>query len=101
MKKIFRRHRKRLLTEFSADGLRFNGIATNLSEKGLFIKTQRPFRIGVVLDIKIYLPEEKTFNSKGIVRYVRNSILLKHLNGMGIELLEKDSNYLDFLNTFK
>jgi hypothetical protein len=47
----------------------------------------------------LYLPDDKEAHLKGIVRRATktNSYIVK--NGMGVELMEYDENYLEFLKT--
>lgn len=100
-KRRFTRYRKRLRTEFRAGDQHFKGISTNVSERGLFIRTRHVFRAGVVVNVKIYLPEKKHCTLKGIVRYARRMLILRNRNGMGIELLEKDSVYMGFIRSLE
>jgi len=99
-KRSSRRFTKRLEVTFSSGGSKYTGISSDLSEGGLFIRTQNGLDPGNVIDIEIYLPEDKVGRLKGAVRRTVKTSLSFIKNGMGIEILERDSNYLDFLKNF-
>ncbi len=99
-KRICQRFTKRLETIFTSGGMRFTGITSDLSDGGLFIRTQHGLVPGSFLDIEIYLPEKKVCRLKGIVRRTIKTPLTALKNGMGIELIERDQNYLEFLRRF-
>lgn len=93
----FRRFTKRLEATFSTGGMKFRGISSDLSEGGLFIRTRNGLTPGTITDIEIFLSEGKTCRLKGIVRRTIKTSLSTIKNGMGIEILERDSNYLELL----
>lgn len=93
------RFTRRLEAIFSFGGLKFSGISSDLSESGLFIRTRHGLTPGSRLDIEVYLPEGKICRIKGIVRRTVKTSLSALKNGMGIEIIEKDQNYLDFVKT--
>lgn len=93
------RYTKRLETTFSSGNLSFRGISSDLSAGGLFIRTQHGFVPGTVVDLDIYLPNGKISHLKGVVRRTVKTTIPGVKNGMGIELIERDPNYLEFLRT--
>ena len=94
-KRKHKRFFKRLEARFSSGGKSFVGTSSNLSESGLFIRTNRGFVPGSVVDIELTTPHGVSF-LKGIVkRTSRTSPAIK--NGMGVELTEKDTTYINFL----
>ena len=99
-KRYCRRFTKRLEVTFSSGGSKYRGISSDLSAGGLFIRTQNGLTPGNVIDIEIYLPEEKVCHLKGVVRRTVKTSFSLVKNGMGIELIERDSTYLDFLKAF-
>jgi hypothetical protein len=100
-KRIHKRYIKRCEIKFSSNGTIYSGISSNFSQNGLFIKTSKPFAIDTVINLTIYLPNGSIAALTGIVRRaLRNSINMQN-NGMGIELIEKDSNYSDFLKAIQ
>jgi hypothetical protein len=93
-----RRITKRLEARFIGGGESFVGITSNLSETSLFIRTKRGFAPDSILDIKLIMPDGNTASIKGIVRRtVKDPLSIK--NGMGIELLEKDETYVNYVKS--
>ncbi|MEW6109069.1 MAG: PilZ domain-containing protein [Nitrospirota bacterium] len=91
---------RRLETEFSADNKTYRGISSDLSLTGLFIRTNHAFAPGSVIDITIHLPEGVTSKLRGKVRRAFKTPFVALKNGMGIELTERDSNYINFIKTY-
>ena len=96
-KRQYRRYTKRLETEFSAGGLTYRGISSDLSAKGLFIRTQHGFVPGTRISINLRLPDGTISSMKGIVRRTVKTPLNLVKNGMGIELTQIDEAYRTFL----
>ena len=93
------RFTKRLEARFSSGGMSFAGISSNLSESGLFIRTNRGFAPDTAIDIELVMPDGKTSSLKGLVRRTIKTPLSSK-NGMGVELIEKDAAYINFLKSF-
>lgn len=94
------RFTKRLEARFSSGGMSFAGISSNLSESGLFIRTNRGFAPDTAIDIELVMPDGKTSSLKGLVRRTIKTPMSTLKNGMGVELLEKDAAYINFLKSF-
>lgn len=90
---------KRLTTTFCFDQSRFTGISSDLSEGGLFIRTFRGFPANTPIRIELMLPNNKTSSLKGIVRRTLRTNLTTKKNGMGIEIIEKDEPFIDFVTS--
>jgi Tfp pilus assembly protein PilZ len=88
------RYIKRHPVVISAGGMTFKGTTVWLSEKGFFVRSQKNFNEGVPVDITFHLTEESSCSLKGIVRFAKSIELLRQKNGMGIELTEKNQDYL-------
>jgi len=99
-KRRWNRFTKRLETKFSSGSIRSTGISSNLSQGGLFIRTQRGLVTGTVIDIELVLPDGKISLLKGIVKNVFKIAMPTLRNGMGVELIEKDTTYTNFLKSF-
>ena len=98
-----RRHKriiKRLDTEFSSEGSRCHGTSSNLSESGLFLRTIKPLPPNTQVDVSIQLTDTMVSRLKGTVRWVVKSAQSTGKSGMGIEIIESDRHYVNFLNTF-
>ena len=98
---------KRCETEFTVDGITHRGISSNLSSSGLYISTNHPFPLDTLLDIVIHLPNGSTSKLKGRVRRalktptgeVIGSPVKSFKNGMGVEIIENDDNYLELMRS--
>ncbi len=95
------RYTKRLEVTFRSGILSYRGILSNLSENGLFIRTNRSFGPGTIVDIELVMPDNKVSLLKGIVRRSLKTALTTMKNGMGIELIEKDATYINFVKSFR
>jgi hypothetical protein len=62
------RFTKRLEATFSSGGLSYRGILSNLSQNGLFIRTNRGFAPGSTVDIELVMPDNALCRLKGIVK---------------------------------
>jgi hypothetical protein len=99
---------KRLSIEFASDGQNYRGICRNLSSDGLFIKTRKPLAPGNIINMIVHLPDGSTSKLTGrVTRAIRDPYSLifetagiPSKDGMGIQLLEKDANYLKFIGSF-
>lgn len=102
-----KRYIKRCEVEFVSDGMTYRGISSDFSLGGLFIRTSFPLAPDVVLDITVHLPDGTTSKLKvKVVRAWRTAIgrvmgtpVRAAKNGMGVEILEKDANYLHFIRS--
>jgi hypothetical protein len=94
------RFTKRLEVRFSSGGMSFTGISSNLSESGLFIRTNRGFAPDTIIDIELVMPDGKTSSLKGRVRRTIKTPMSTLKNGMGVELIEKDTAYINYLKSF-
>lgn len=99
-RRLCQRFTKRLEVTFTSSGSKFRGISSDLSAGGLFIRTQHGMTPGSQIEIEVYLPEGKVGILKGIVRRTVKTPLNVGKNGMGIELIERDPYYLEFLKNF-
>ncbi|MGB9716055.1 MAG: adenylate/guanylate cyclase domain-containing protein [Thermodesulfovibrionales bacterium] len=100
--KIFKRRHKRFnktfKTIFSLKGNNYTGNLCNLSKSGIFISTRNCLPVGTTIDIELLLPDGNISLLKGEVRRVIKSKFI-HKNGMGIELIKKDSTYSNLLKS--
>jgi ribosomal protein S27AE len=95
------RFTKRLEARFRSGGLNYTGILSNFSQTGLFVRTNRGFTPGTIIDIELVMPNNEVSVLKGVVRRTVKTQLSSLGNGMGVELIEKDSKYSDFMKSFR
>jgi len=101
--RVRRRHERfvrRLESEFIGQEKNYRAISSDFSRYGLFIRTNHAFVPGTELDIVIHLPNGTDCKLKGIVRRAMKTTIVSLKNGMGIELLHRDHNYINFLKEF-
>jgi len=100
-----RRFIKRCEIEFTADGTTHRGISSDFSLTGLFIRTNHPFPEGTVFDMLIHLPDGSSSKLRGkAVRSLKTPLgnvmgtpVKTVKNGMGVNILERDRNYLNLI----
>ena len=93
--------------EFTTGGLTLRGISSDFSLEGLFIRTNYPYIPGTIFDIVIHIPDGSVSKIKGkAVRALKTptgmviGTPIKSLkNGMGIEIIERDANYLHLIRS--
>ena len=90
---------QRLECEFVSGGIKHRSISSDLSERGLFIRTRHGLGPGSTVDITLYLPDGKVSKLKGIVKRTIKTDFSGMKNGMGVELTERDSAYMEFVNS--
>ena len=106
-KRRFRRFTRRCEAEFTASGVSNRGIGSDFSINGLFIRTNHPFAADTVIDILVHLPDGSVSSLQGKVKRSMKSSLGRVIgvptkeqkNGMGVELVSKDVNYLNFIRS--
>ena len=93
------RFTKRLEVTFSSGDFSYRGILSNISENGLFIRTNRGLAPGTQLNIELLLPDHKVSLLKGTVRRTIKTPFSTMKNGMGVELTEKDALFTEFVKS--
>jgi Tfp pilus assembly protein PilZ len=96
----FPRYTKRLEVTFSSGNLSYKGILSNISENGIFIRTNRGFAPGTTVDIEVMMPDQKISHLKGIVKRTVKTPLTAVKNGMGVELTQQDQAFLNFVRSY-
>jgi hypothetical protein len=99
---------KRCSIEFESSGQTYRGISRNLSLDGLFLKIRKPVAPDTIIEMVVHLPDGSTSKLRGrVTRALRDrySGVLERAgipskDGMGIEIIEKDSNYVKFITSF-
>jgi hypothetical protein len=95
------RFTKRLEATFSSGETAYKGILSDISENGVFIRTNRGFAPGSTVDIELVMPDNTISYLKGIVRRTTKTSMSLMKNGMGIELINKDETFSNFLKSYK
>lgn len=98
--KINRQHQRfirRLEVEFSSGDRHYRGISSNFSLGGLFVRTNHPFAPGTLIDLTVHLPEGRTAALRGLVKMAMKTPAVSIRNGMGVEIVERDPAFVDFM----
>jgi hypothetical protein len=106
-KRQHKRFIKRCEVEFIANDITHRGISSNFSLNGFFIRTNYPPAPDTILHIVIHLPDGSTSKvtgkviraSKTLTGRVMGTPVKTLKNGMGVEIIEKDTNYLHFIKS--
>ncbi len=101
MRSTRKHHRiiKRLETEFSAGDVSLRGISSDLSEKGLFVRTSKPFAPATLVDLVLHLPDSRAARLKARVCWAAKNGPIPGRSGMGLEIVQSDDIYSDYLLT--
>jgi PilZ domain-containing protein len=94
-KRIAPRRRAEMLVEFREGDSLGAGVTSEISRRGMFIRSAQPPRLGPALSLTMHLPGGRTVLLKG--RIVRKDGELPHPGGFGLELTEKTEEYDAFL----
>ena len=91
---------RRLEAEFSTEDRKYRGISSDLSVSGLFIRTNHALPPGTLVDVLIHLPDNIDVNLKCRVRRSMKTPVVSIKNGMGMEIIENDPLYVDFVRNY-
>jgi len=90
---------KRLPVKFFVDHECLSSLSSDLSESGLFLRTNRGASVDCIIDIQLFLPSNKVSCLKGVVKRTVRTPFSSMKNGMGIEIIQKDEAYAHFIKT--
>jgi len=102
-KRVTNRAKRRLMCRFGVDKTDRTGFTMNLSETGVFIKTNSVFKPGTTLRLELIFPE-RTFEMWGrVMRAKKVPPQLAHVLecGMGVYFLQPDPEWLTFFEGWK
>ncbi len=97
-KRTFGRVDTSLPIRYFCSNLFYTGTVTNLSGNGMFISTRMHFPFSSRFELLLPLKEEILRLPVKVTRIVKTD---GFYNGMGVELLNPDQNYLEFVDTLK
>lgn len=92
------RYKRRFKIEYALDDQICRGISSDLSLNGIFVRTRNPLEMGKLITVVLHLPGGLTATLRGKVARVLvtrdGTSAISIRNGMGIEIIETDYNYL-------
>ena len=83
---------------FLCSNVFYSGTVLNLSEKGMFIRTRKYFSSNTGFMVVI---RSDDYLLKVMVRVKRIIMGATNDNGMGVEIVRPDADYLEFVNRLK
>jgi hypothetical protein len=89
---------KSLISQIFADDTDLFVITGDLSTNGIFLISKKCLPVDTAVTIEIALPDNSVSSLRGIVRRIIDTSTFIQ-SGMGIELIERDNNYINFLNS--
>ncbi len=92
---------KRLEVQYETE-VENTAITSNISETGLFIRTNRIVALGAILRIKLNLPNLQEFSLRGRVmrsKHTAPGLVGEAKSGLGIQLIEPPQDYIDYIRT--
>lgn len=92
-----KRFASKLSVKFNSGSLVSCGVLDDISENGLFIRSNRNFNIDALITIEIFMPDKTVSFLKGVVRRIIELPDQYRKFGIGVELIEKDKTYKHFL----
>ncbi|OGP65818.1 MAG: hypothetical protein A3K22_04440 [Deltaproteobacteria bacterium RBG_16_42_7] len=94
---------KRLEVKFTIEAEN-TAITNDLSETGLFVKTNKGIEPGRAIDLKLTLPNsQELFLSGRIVRNIKSlpALVGNSKSGMGIQLIEPPLDYIQYIQSIR
>jgi hypothetical protein len=98
-KRQYERLSMKLYVKLSADSFVSWGLLSDVSENGIFIKSNRDFTMGEAIDIELFMPDNNNSLLRGVIRRKIELPDSHRKYGLGIELIEKDIVYRYFLRS--
>ena len=96
-KREAKRKKVRIPVTFSSHGFEFKGFACNLSSTGIFIKTRKPFKPGVPLEVTLHVDNDCKICVRGWSVRATNVGFAYSKNGMGVKFDSESEEYRNFL----
>ena len=91
------RKKKCLPLIFSSGSMQFTGYSSNFSYTGLFIKTRKPLKSGVPVEISFNSNKECKMCLTGLSVRAINVRFPTNKNGMGVKLISQSEEYRGFI----
>ncbi|GAB4534117.1 MAG: hypothetical protein Fur0020_00430 [Thermodesulfovibrionia bacterium] len=95
--KASKRVTKRLTLTYSDGVVQYNGITSNISATGVFIRTRNPFPPGTNIRLKIETDKGKDIVAEGVVVWALKTGIVDFKNGMGVRLTNIPEAYKELL----
>lgn len=95
----FKRFGPKLMVRIHSGDSRSCGILSNVSQNGMFIRSEGVFEENMIVSIELVLPDNRISSLTGRVKRKTKIPGSNWLFGTGIELVEKDNTFRSFLQS--
>jgi NADH pyrophosphatase NudC (nudix superfamily) len=95
------RYKKDLDVDYKKEAETGHGVSKNISKGGVFVHSDKTFLPSSKINLMLYLPDGTISSLKGVVRHSSAGLQKaggENELGMGIEFLEIDANFTNFMN---
>jgi hypothetical protein len=87
----------KLVVKIHSGVLRTWGLVSDISHNGLFIHAKHKLNPDTILDIELMMPDGKTAALRGVVKRIVILPDAQRKFGMGVEVIEKDTTYRNYM----
>lgn len=98
--KTGKRFTKRFSLTFSNGKDEYNGVTSNLSITGLFIRTRNAFPPGTNIRIMLEIDKDRRIDLNGVVTWAVKTGVADFKNGMGVRLTNIPKEYEELMKRF-
>ena len=95
----FKRFGQKLLVRIQSGEALSCGIMSDVSQNGMFIRSEGVFQENTIVSIELVLPDNRVSSLTGRVKRKKRIPGSNWLFGTGIELVEKDNTFRAFLQS--
>ena len=95
----FKRFGQILLVRIHAGESLSCGIMSDVSQNGMFIRSEGVFKENTIVSIELVLPDNRVSSLTGRIKRKKKIPGSNWLFGTGIELMEKDSTFRTFMQS--
>ncbi len=88
----------KLEVKYMAHVIKITSATSNISETGMYIRTDRQLPVGSMLDITLELPGSREHHLQGVVKWNLGP-RGKAKSGMGIQLIDPPEEYRDYVRS--
>ncbi|MEW6571646.1 MAG: PilZ domain-containing protein [Nitrospirota bacterium] len=92
-----KRFAKKLMARLSSAKSSSWGVLSDISENGLFVRSNKSFAVGTAVEIELVLPDNEVSTLRGVVKRAVTLPASNRRFGIGIELIKRDVTYRFFL----
>jgi hypothetical protein len=99
-----RKHKRYLIKlkiRINTGRLNFWAVTSDISKKGLRMRTNQEFPVNKKLDLELIMPDGQVSFISGVVRYVKETPHSEIKFGVGLEIIYDDTTFSDYLKSLE